>query len=109
MKSEVYFADEKIREAYKKLSKGKSEDRMIYEWISNALSKIEENAFSGIQIKKSLIPKIYIKKYGIKNLWKYNLPQGWRLLYSLTDEGIVLISIILEWLPHKEYEKRFSY
>jgi len=46
----------------------------------------------------------------LNNLWKYDLPQGWRLLYTVTAENQVeLISAILEWFNHKSYEKRMKY
>lgn len=57
---------------------------------------------------KKLIPKDY-KKYGIDNLWKYDLPNGWRLMYSVANDEVKIISIVLEWLDHKNYEKRFGY
>ena len=47
--------------------------------------------------------------YEIDNLWKYDLPRGWRLMYSVARDEVIVISIILEWLPHKEYERRFGY
>ncbi len=50
-----------------------------------------------------------MKKYGIDNLWKYNLPGAWRLVHSAAGNEIKIIAILLEWFPHKEYEKRFSY
>ncbi len=35
---------------------------------------------------------------------------AWRLIYSVVDSGeIILISLVLEWLDHKSYEKRFKY
>ncbi len=37
------------------------------------------------------------------------MPKGWRLIYSIGREEIKVISLILEWLTHKEYEKRFKY
>ncbi|MFT4326857.1 MAG: hypothetical protein ACMXYK_05115, partial [Candidatus Woesearchaeota archaeon] len=60
-------------------------------------------------IPKKLIPKEYTTKYGIKNLWKYDLPKGWRLVYSIVNEEIFVVTVILEWFKHKEYEKRFNY
>lgn len=30
-------------------------------------------------------------------------------MYSAAGDGILIISIIIEWLDHKEYEKRFKY
>ncbi len=109
MKSTAHFADEKLKEAYEKLEDSKTENKNLHEWISKAIGNLEEDAFCGIQIPKRLIPKIYIKKYNIDNLWKYNLPKGWRLLYSVAKGEILIISIIIEWMTHKEYEKRFKY
>ena len=36
---------------------------------------LKRNPFCGIQIPKKLIPRAYIKKYGIDNLWKHDLPK----------------------------------
>ena len=48
-------------------------------------------------------------RYKITNLWKYDLPKGWRLIYSIGREGVEILSIILEWMNHKNYERRFNY
>jgi Txe/YoeB family toxin of Txe-Axe toxin-antitoxin module len=78
--------------------------------IIKAVHDLRNNAFSGIQVPKRLIPKEYIKNYGINNMWKYDLPKGWRLLYTITAENEVeLISAILDWFDHKEYEKKLKY
>ena len=72
--------------------------------------KILENAFCGIQFPKDLIPKEYIKKYEINNLWKYNLPGAWRLLYTITTPNkIEIISVVLDWMNHKDYERLFKF
>ena len=102
----VVFADEKLKEAFEKLEK---EDPTLHKFLTRAIDDLKENPFCGIPISKRLIPKIYIKKYGINNLWKYNLPGAWRLLYSVTGNKVSIIAIILEWLSHKEYERRFKY
>ena len=109
MKSIVNFADEKLKAAYDKLKTSKTEDKMLYKWIGRAIDDLEINAFCGTQIAKKLIPKIYLTKYGIDNLWKYDLPSGWRLLYSVANGEVLIVSIIIEWMTHKEYEKRFKY
>ena len=109
MKSEIKFAEEKLKESLEKLKESKTEDKKLYEWINRALDDLEENAFCGIQVAKRLIPKVYIQKYEIDNLWKYDLPKGWRLLYSVSNNEVNVLSIILEWMDHKEYERRFRY
>jgi len=109
MKTEIQFVNEKVKEAFEKLKSGKYEDGLVYEWISRAFIDIKQNPFCGIQIPRRLIPKEYFKKYNVHNLFKYNLPDAWRLIYSIEDNQIFILSIILEWLDHKEYERRFHY
>lgn len=107
--SEIQFADENVKKAFSELENGTSEEKKLHEWLVRAFKDIQQNAFCGIQIPKKLIPQEYMKKYGIKNLWKYNLPNAWRLLYSVEGDEIKIISIILEWMDHKNYERRFNY
>jgi Txe/YoeB family toxin of Txe-Axe toxin-antitoxin module len=109
VKSEIMFADEKVKNSLEKLKTSKSEDKKLFEWIERAFEDLEKDAFSGTQIPKKLFPKEYIQKYNIDNLWKYNLPNAWRLIYTIQNNKICLLSIVLEWLSHKDYEKRFRY
>jgi len=102
----VVFADIKLEKEFSSLE----DNNFIKKSLKKAITEIKYNVFCGIPIPKYLIPKEYKKKYLIKNLWKYNLPNGWRLLYTITaDNEIEIIAAILEWLPHKGYEKRFKY
>jgi len=73
------------------------------------MEDIKKKPDCGTAISKRLIRKEYIRKYGIDNLYKYDLPNAWRLLYSLGKEGIKIIAIIFQWCSHKEYEGRFRY
>ena len=109
MKSEIKFVEEKVKKNLEELKDSKSEDKLLYKWINRALDDLEENAFCGIRIQKKLIPKVYIKKYNIDNLWKYDLPKGWRLIYFVANGQISILSIVLEWMSHKDYERRFKY
>jgi len=104
--SKVIFVDEKVGKIFFELG----EDNEIKKFIYRAIEDIKQNAFCGIQVPKRLIPKEYTQKYGVKNLWKYDLPDGWRLIYSITTPNrIEIISIILEWFNHPEYERKFHY
>ncbi len=107
--SNVKFADEKIQKAFEQLKEGKADETKLYEKLVRAFNDIQENAFCGIQIPKRLIPKVYLQKYGVHNAWKYNLPDAWRLIYSIENTEIVVVSIVLEWMDHKEYERKFNY
>jgi Txe/YoeB family toxin of Txe-Axe toxin-antitoxin module len=109
MKSEIKFAEAKTEKALQDLKDSKTEDKKLYKWICAALEDLQEDVFFGIQLPKRLIPKVYVDKYGIDNLWKYDLPKGWRLIYSVANGQICVLSIILEWMNHKKYERRFNY
>lgn len=109
MKCRTFFADEKIKKAYDDLLTSTVEDKRLHKWITRALKDIEENCFCGIQIPKKQIPKDYIKKYRVDNLWKYDLPRAWRLIYTVKKEEVIIISIVLEWMTHKDYERKFRY
>jgi mRNA-degrading endonuclease RelE of RelBE toxin-antitoxin system len=106
MKSKIQFANDKVERAFKKL---KESDEELYKFVLRAFKDIEENVFCGIQIPKKRIPKEYFNKFNVRNVWKYNLPGAWRLLYSIEGKDLVLLSIILEWIDHKTYERRFKY
>ncbi len=105
----IRFADEKVKKAFEELKNSTTEDKQLFEFLERAFKDIEENAFCGIQIPKRLIPKEYLQKYGVDNLWKYNLPNAWRLLYSVGREEVTVVSIVLEWGKHKEYDRKFGY
>src|SRR3989338_9335786 len=110
LNSDVKFADENLKKAYLELESGKFEDKQLKEWLDRAVADLRKNAFSGIQIAKRLIPKEYQAKYGsLTNLWKYNLPNAWRLIYTIKRDEVVVLSVVLEWMTHKEYEQRFGY
>jgi len=108
-KSEIRFVDKKVQKAFEELEGGKTDEKQLYKWLVRAFSDLEENCFCGIQIPSRLIPKKYKAKYQINNLWKYDLPKAWRLLYSIEGGDIIVISIILDWMNHKDYERLFGY
>ena len=105
----VLFIDRKTKEEYESLKDGRFEDKVLFSSLMNAIEELKNNHDAGIKIQKSLWPGIYLTKFQINNLWKYNLPGGWRLIYTIEANEIRIVSIILEWFDHKEYEKRFKY
>jgi Txe/YoeB family toxin of Txe-Axe toxin-antitoxin module len=104
--SKVKFISEKLEGEFKNLD----ENDPIKKAIKRAIIDLQQDAFFGIQIPKRLFPEEYVLRYKINNLWKYDMPNGWRLIYTVTSENQVqIVSAILEWFNHKEYERRFSY
>lgn len=107
--NKVYFANEQIKGFFDKLKKGTFEEKELHSLIDRAIDDLEENPKRYIQIPKERWPREYVKKYKVNNLWKYDLPNGWRLIYTLRHDKVEIMSIVIEWFNHKEYEKRFGY
>jgi len=105
----VAFISEKIKAEFDSLKSGKFEDQQLYNFINRALDDLKKNPICGTKIPKSNWPKIYVQQFGITNLWKYDLPNAWRLIYTIESDEVRIVNIILEWFDHKEYEKRFNY
>jgi len=102
----VIFADSKTEEAFNSLA----EDSPLKKAVKKAISDLKENVFCGEKISYKLIPKEYIKKYRIDNLFWCKLSKGWRLVYSVAGNNIEVLAIIIEYFSsHKEYERRFRY
>jgi len=87
--SKIKFADEKVQKAFEELEHCTTEDKNLYRFLTQAFKNLEADAFCGIQIPKKQIPKALLQKYKIDNCWKYNLPNAWRLLYSVGREKVV--------------------
>ena len=104
----VTFEAEKTKQAYESLRQGKFEEQQLHTAISKAITALKTNPASGTKIPKRLWPKEYAK-YEITNLWKYDLPDGARLIYTIYTDETTIASAIIEWFGHKEYEKRFNY
>jgi hypothetical protein len=102
----IKFIGQGLKKSFDKLS---NEDP-IKKALTRAIKDIQKNAFCGRNVKKKLIPKKLIQKYNINNLWIYNLPSAWRMLYSLTsEEEIHLVAILLDWMDHQTYERLFKF
>ena len=106
MECKIRFIDEKLKLAFGDIEKS---DPRLYKEIEKALGDICLNAFCGRNVRKRLIPKEFIKKYGIDNLWIYNLRADWRLLYSVGRDEIDVIALVLDWMNHKDYERLFGF
>lgn len=107
MKSEkVIFIDDKLEKAFNELS----DKDPIKKALIRAVESIKEDCQIGRNVKKKLIPKELIQKYNLDNLRIYNMPSSWRLIYTITTSyDVEIISILLDWMNHKDYEKLFKF
>jgi len=86
-------------------------ERVILDAIKYKSDLIKANRMYGDAISKRLIPKEYVIKYCINNLFRVELPNFWRMLYTLRTEKneIEIIAFVIEIVDHKKYNKRFGY
>jgi len=101
----VVFADDKKEEEFNSLP----EDDWLKKALKRTISNLRENVLCGEKIRKRLIPRAYIQKYNINNLFWYSLPNAWRLVYSILMDDSLTIAIIIEYFNHKDYERKFRY
>jgi len=102
----VVFANDNLEEAFNSLA----ENSPLKKSIKKVISKLKENAFCGEQIPKQQIPRDYIQKYNINNLWWHPLSDAWRLVYSITNpDNVEILAVIIEYFNHKDYERKFKY
>lgn len=109
---EVRFSEE-FSEEYAKLErraeKGHGEARYLVGIIDRGVEKLRRDREAGERIPKRLIPRAYLARYGVTNLWKLNLDRYWRMIYTIVGDEIRLVSVILDVLNHKKYDRKFGY
>jgi len=101
-------------EVYKHLNeeapKSKTE-QTILNAINKKVELIKVNPHYGNPIAKKLIPQEYKDMYDVNNLFRVELPNYWRMLYTLTDgeSKIEIIAFVLDVIDHPIYDKKFGY
>lgn len=73
--------------------------------IKQKVDFIKANPFYGDNIPKRLIPK----NYNVQNLWRVELVNFWRMLYTIKGDQIEVICFILSIIDHDKYNKIFGY
>jgi len=77
--------------------------------ITRSIDILKENPFAGNQVPKGLIPTDYVKTYEVNNVWRIELADRWRMIYTIDGDSIKIITFILEIFNHRDYDKRFGY
>ena len=60
--------------------------------------------FAGDQVKKKQIPLKYINEFDVDNVWRIELADRWRLVYTITGNQIEIITFVMDIFDHKDYE-----
>lgn len=92
-----------------KEGKNNTEEMQLLRSIKQKTDFVKANPFYGDNITKKLIPKEYIIKYKVKNLWRVELIHYWRMLYTIKGDQVEIICFILDIIDHDKYNKKFGY
>ena len=100
---------DQAKESYIELKKrNDKESRTLLNSIERIFNILKQNPQYGNPIKKELIPKS-ILILGIKNLYRIELSNYWRMLYTIEGNKIEILIFVLKIVDHKEYNKLFGY
>lgn len=81
----------------------------LFKNIQAVINNLKQGGVPGERIRFGLIPKYYKKRHGIDNAFHVYLPEGMRLIYSITIYKGEKTAFLMELTDHKHYERRFSY
>jgi hypothetical protein len=85
--------------------KGLKPNHKFVKWINSMADALKENKFAGELIRKSQIPRFYVEKYRVNNLYRYSHPEGFRSCYTIVEE----CPRILDLMSHSVYDRVFKY
>ncbi len=110
MKNVRVILSPEAEEVYKYLnqqSPSSKIERSILNSINKKVDLIKFNVHYGDSIKKDQIPQKFRTKYGVTNLFRVELPNFWRMYYTLTDDErqVEIIVFVLDILDHNTYDK----
>ena len=98
-----------LEELKLKSAQGDGASRQLSKIVTKGIEKLKYDYRYGEHIRRERIPAEYFKNFGIENLWKLNLGSFWRMLYTIQGKESEVVSVILEVLDHKDYDRKFGY
>ena len=86
-----------------------SKDITLLQAIERIVELLSHNPFYGENAKKQLIPKSYKDAYDVTNIFIVDLPDYWRLIYTLESDEVEIIAFVLDIFDHSAYDKKFNF
>lgn len=81
----------------------------LFRSIDRVRDLLKQNPFAGDQIPKKQIPTKYILRFDVDNVWRIELADRWRLIYTITGNQVEIITFIMDIFNHRDYDKVFGY
>jgi hypothetical protein len=115
---DVFIIDEG-REEYERLNKlvgeqrakgvTNSEEIQLLNSINKKTEILKMNPECGNKIPRKFWPKELILRYDLTNLWRVELINYWRMLYTLRGDRIEVLCFVIRIIDHPTYSKLFGY
>jgi hypothetical protein len=108
LKGNAKLAYEKLNEVIgEQLEKGKenSDEIKLINSIKKKVELLKANPAYGDNIPKKKIPK----DWDVDNLWRLELTNYWRMLYTIAGDRVEVICFVLEIIDHPTYDKILGY
>ena len=99
------------KESYDLLQERKEKDkeaRSILNSFERVKELLKQNPQYGEPVAKRLIPGSLLK-LGVQNLYRVELSNYWKILYSFEGKQIDIFVFVLNIVDHKDYNKIFGY
>ena len=81
----------------------------LFRSINRTKELLKENPFVGNQLHERQIPPKYIEKYGVKNVWRAELADRWRMIYTIRGNQVEIVIFVMDIFNHRDYDKVFGY
>ena len=103
------FLKGQAKESFIELKKREDKDALrLINSIERVINILRDNPQFGDPIKKDLIPK-HFKEPGFTNLYRVELTNYWRMLYTVTGNRVEIFVFVLNIIDHPTYDKIFGY
>jgi hypothetical protein len=101
------FLKGQAKDSYLELKKrNDKESQSIINSIERIRGILKDNPQFGDPIAKNLIPKSLM---GIQNLYRVELSNYWRMIYTIEGNKIEIFLFVLNIVDHKDYNRLFGY
>lgn len=104
----AYRALEKQVEKEKEEGLTNSDNQMLLKSINKAIERLKVNAHAGDHVPKKTAAQA-LKHYQVQSIWRMELVNYWRLVYTITADEVDIIAFVLDCIDHPTYNKIFGY
>ena len=97
---------------YQMLKASPGQNKAVLQAIEDIKQKLEESSRPlGIHHRYDNIPIKYIQRYGLQNLYHFEMPANFRLMYTVrkSPRESELEALFLQLISHDDYNKLFGY